>query len=110
MHSKHLRRFFAFLSGCYSWFSLILSVSLFEYNASIANNLKMNKEYLQKFGKHLKELRRKRGLKQDDFDCEYISRSMVGLVEIAKTDITVTKLKVIADILGVKVKDLFDFE
>lgn len=83
---------------------------LIEYNASIANNLKMNKEYLQKFGKHLKKLRNEKGLKQDDFDCEAISRSMVGLVEIGKTDITVTKLKVIADILGVKVKDLFDFE
>ncbi len=70
----------------------------------------MNKEYLQKFGKNLKKLRAKKGLRQDDFDCDDISRSMVGLVEIGKTDITVTKLKVIADILGVKVKDLFDFE
>ncbi len=70
----------------------------------------MNKRYLQKLGKHLKKMRLEKGLKQDDFDCKDISRSMVGLVEIAKTDITVTKLKVIADILGVKVKDLFDFE
>ncbi len=79
-------------------------------NASIANNLKMNKEYLQKFGKNLKKLRNKKGLKQDDFGCDDMSRSMMSLVEIGKTDITVTKLKVIADILGVKVKDLFDFE
>ncbi len=70
----------------------------------------MNKRYLQKLGKHLKEMRLARGLKQDDFDCKGISRSMVGLVEVAKTDITVTKLKVIADVMGVKVKDLFDFE
>lgn len=55
-------------------------------------------------------MRLARGLKQDDFDCKGISRSMVGLVEVAKTDITVTKLKVIADVMGVKVKDLFDFE
>ncbi len=78
--------------------------------ASITNNLKMNREYLQKFGKHLKKLRKEKGLKQDDFGCEGISRSMISLVEIARTDITVTKLKIIANILGVKVKDLFDFE
>lgn len=70
----------------------------------------MNKLYLQKLGKHLKKLRLEKGLRQDDFDCDKISRSMVGLIEVAKTDVTVTKLKVIADILGVKVKDLFDFE
>ncbi len=70
----------------------------------------MNKKYLQKLGKHLKKLRLEKGLKQDDFDCGNISRSMVGLIETSKTDVTVTKLKVIADILGIKVKDLFDFE
>lgn len=76
----------------------------------MADNFKMNKRYLQKLGNRLKKLRLEKGLVQDDFDCENISRSMVGLVEVGKTDITVTKLKVIADILGVKVKDLFDFE
>ena len=35
---------------------------------------------------------------------------MISLVELAKTDITVSKLKIIADNLGVEVKDLFDFK
>ena len=35
---------------------------------------------------------------------------MISLVELAMTDITVTKLKIIADNLNIKVKDLFDFE
>ncbi len=70
----------------------------------------MNKEFLQKFAKHLKELRKEKGLVQDDFDCDEISRSMISLLETAKTDVTVSKLKIIADKLNVKVKDLFDFE
>jgi len=49
-------------------------------------------------------------LTQDDIGINGISRSMVSLVEIAKTDITVSKLKIIANNLGLKVQDLFDFE
>ncbi len=70
----------------------------------------MNKMYLKKFAKRLKYLREKRNLTQDDIGINGISRSMVSLVETSKSDITVTKLKIIADNLGVKVKDLFDFE
>lgn len=78
---------------------------------SITDNLKMNKEYLQKFAKHLKQIRKEKGFTQDDFsDVEGISRSMIGMVETAKTDITLTKIKIIADVLGVKTKELFDFE
>lgn len=71
----------------------------------------MNKEYLQKFANHLKQVRKEKGFTQDDFsDVEGISRSMIGMVETAKTDITLTKIKIIADVLGVKTKELFDFE
>ena len=70
----------------------------------------MNKDYIQLFGKHLKSLREERSLTQDDIGVDGISRSMISLLEIAATDVTITKLKIIADNLGVKVKDLFDFE
>ncbi len=70
----------------------------------------MNKEYLQKLSKQIKELRKKKSYTQDDIAQGGISRSMVSLLELARTDVTVTKLKIIADNLGVKVKDLFDFE
>lgn len=79
-------------------------------NASIADNLKMNKNYLQKFAIHLKYLRKERHFTQDDMAVNGISRSMISLLELARTDVTVTKLKIIADNLGLKVKDLFDFE
>lgn len=77
--------------------------------ASITNNLKMNKLYLQKLAKRIKELRKEKGLTQDDIGVNGISRAMISLVELARTDITVTKLKIIADNLNVEVKDLFDF-
>ena len=41
---------------------------------------------------------------------EGISRSMISLIEIAKTDLTVSKVKLIADTLNVHPKDLVDFE
>lgn len=71
----------------------------------------MNKEYLQKFAKHLKELRKLKGIKQDDFlDVKGISRSTISMLETVKTDITLSKLKIIADVLQVQPKDLLDFE
>ncbi len=80
-------------------------------NASIVDNLKMDKEYLQKFAKHLKKIIKEKGLVQDDFsNLKNISRSTISMVEIGKTDITLSKIKIIADRLGVHPKDLFDFD
>ena len=78
--------------------------------ASVAINLKMNNDYLQKFAKNLKRLRKEKGFTQDDLASDGISRSMVSLIEIAKTDLTVSKVKLLADTLGVHPRDLFDFE
>lgn len=70
----------------------------------------MDKEFLQKFAKNLKKIRKEKNLKQDDFlAINGISRSMIAMVETAKTDITLSKLKIIADVLGVEPKDLLDF-
>ena len=85
-------------------------VLLVVFSASIANNFYMNKPYLKKLGENIKKYRVKNGMTQDDLGVNGISRSMVSLVEIAKSDITATKLKIIADNMGIKVKDLFDFE
>ena len=71
----------------------------------------MDKQYLQKFAKNLKRLRKKQGIKQDDFlAVEGISRSMISMVETAKTDITLSKIKIIADVLKLPPKDLLDFD
>ena len=70
----------------------------------------MNKPFLVKLGNHIRKLRKERKLAQDDIGINGVSRQMVSLIELARTDITASKLKAIADNLGVKVKDLFDFE
>ncbi len=80
------------------------------YVISITNNLIMDKDFLQKLGKNIKSKRLAKGLTQDDLGVNGISRSMISLIEIAKTDITASKLKIIADNLSLKVSDLFDFE
>ncbi|MBR1618039.1 helix-turn-helix transcriptional regulator [bacterium] len=70
----------------------------------------MDKTFLKKLGNNIKLKRKSKKLTQDDLGVNGISRSMISLVEIAKTDITVSKLKIIADNLNLKVRDLFDFE
>ena len=88
-----------------------MSIRLIVDNISVTDNLKMNNEYLQKFAKNLKKLRKQNGIKQDDFlNIDGISRSTIAMVETAKTDITLSKIKIIADVIGVKPKDLLDFE
>ena len=85
-------------------------MSLVENNASIAHNLSVNKEYLQKFANNLKKLRKERNLTQEDLESENVSRSMISLIELVRTDLTVSTAKSIADSLEISVKDLFDFE
>lgn len=71
----------------------------------------MDKEFLQKFAKRLKSIRKEKNIKQDDFlAVEGISRSLVSMVETARSDITLSKLKIIADVLGVEPKELLDFQ
>ena len=85
-------------------------MSLVVLIASIKKKKKMDKGYLQKFAKNLKKLRKEKGLTQDDLASDKISRSMISLIEIAKTDLTVSKVKIIADTLHVHPRDLFDFD
>ena len=85
-------------------------VPLVVTSVSIADNVQMNKTYLEKVAERIRKLRTEKGLTQDDLGTNGISRQMVNLLELAKTDITVSKLKVLADNMGIKVKDIFDFE
>lgn len=71
----------------------------------------MNKDFLQKFAKNLKRIRKEKGIKQDDFlNVDGISRSLISMVETAKSDITLSKLKIIADVLDVEPKELLNFK
>jgi len=70
----------------------------------------MDKEFLQKFAQRVKEVRKAKGLTQDDLDSDKISRSTISHIEIARNDVTLSKVKALADGLGVEVKELFDFK
>ena len=88
-----------------------MSMSLIVIIVSVADNLKMDKEYLQKFAKHLKKLRKAKGIKQDDFlGIDGISRSTIAMLETVKTDVTLSKLKIIADVMQIPPKELLDFK
>lgn len=70
----------------------------------------MNKRFLQKFGKNLKKLRIERDLTQDDLACDAgLSRSTISMVEVAKRDITISKLIQVAKALGVEPYELLKF-
>ena len=88
-----------------------MSTTLIFYNVSIADNVEMDRIFLEKFATNLKKLRKIKNIKQDDFlAVDGISRSTIAMVETAKTDITLSKLKIIADVLGVDPIDVLDFK
>lgn len=88
-----------------------MSIVLIFINISITDNKEMDKTFLQKFAKNLKRIRKEKCIKQDDFlDIDGISRSTIAMVETAKTDITLSKLNIIANVLGVSPKELLDFQ
>ncbi len=68
----------------------------------------MNKRFLQRLGKKLKNLRNERGLTQDDLACDTgLSLSTISMVAVAKRDIIVSKLTQIAKALRKIITDSF---
>lgn len=71
----------------------------------------MSKVFLKKFAKRLKELREKKDLTQEDLACDAgISRSTIGMLEVAKRDITLSKLEKIAKALEIQPYELIKFD
>ena len=71
----------------------------------------MNKRFLQRLGKKLKKLRNERGLTQDDLACDAgLSRSTISMIEVAKRDLTVSKLTQIAKALEIESYELLKFD
>ena len=71
----------------------------------------MSSEILIKFAKHLKKLRSEKGLSQEEFAflCN-IDRTFIGRIERLERKPTIVTLDKIAKGLGIKLKDLLDFE
>ena len=85
----------------------ILPVVLIVYVVSIADNLIMDKYFIKKVGNRIKALRKEKGLSQDDLACDAnISRSTISMIETARNDITLSKIKKIAKALDVEPYEL----
>lgn len=88
----------------------MLPVWLVAYVVSIADNFRMDKQFLKKVGKRIKFLREEKGLSQEELACDAnVSRSTISMIETAQNDITLTKIKRIAVALGVEPYELLKF-
>jgi transcriptional regulator with XRE-family HTH domain len=65
----------------------------------------------QAFGDNLRKIRKEKGLTQEElaFQCE-LDRSYISLVERGKLSISIVTMKKMADVLGIKVRDLIPEE
>lgn len=76
----------------------------------IADNNEMDKIFIKKVGNRIKTLRKQNNLTQEELGFKAnVSRSTVGMIESAKNDITLTKIKYLAKALGVEPYELLKF-
>jgi len=71
----------------------------------------MDKDFVLKIAKNIKKYRGLRGMRQIDLAADSdISLSMVSMLETAKTDVNLSKLKAIAKALGIEPWQLLKFD
>jgi len=67
-------------------------------------------ELHRKFGRRIQELRRERGMTQEDLAGEVgVDRSYMGFLERGEKNATLDKIGKIAKAFQIKLKELFDF-
>ena len=67
------------------------------------------KKVLQLFGEKVRELRKERGLSQEELSYKSdLHRTYIGMIERAEKNITLANIEKIAKALNVNLKDLFD--
>lgn len=80
-----------------------------QHNRGMGTKLKTT-ELHRKFGKRVQELRKERGLAQEDLAGEVgVDRSYMGFLERGEKNATLDKIGKIAKALHIKLKELFDF-
>ena len=68
-------------------------------------------KFVSQFGKHIRNLRKQRGLTQLDISAmTNIPRTQIGRIERGQVNTTITTFKVIAQALDIPLRDFFDFE
>jgi len=70
-----------------------------------------DKEYIKKFGNHLKQLRLHKKLSQEElaFRCGF-PLSQIGRFERGERSPTISSLRILARALKLHMRDLFDFD
>jgi len=88
-----------------------LTLSAVDATSSILQNRKMSNDFKIDFGKKLKELRKSKGLTQEELYFKSgISRSHIGMIEKGKRDITLSAIFKLSRALEVPLQSLFDFD
>ncbi len=74
-------------------------------------NEKRDKERLARFGQHLQNVRRQKGMSQDDVaaNCD-VTKGNLSMIENGKKDFTFTTLLELAKGLSIYPKELLDFD
>ena len=68
------------------------------------------KDFLKKFGQHIRELRELANLSQTALETDAkMSKNQVGRIERGEISTSIVNLNLLAQALGVSLKDLFDF-
>ena len=72
---------------------------------------KLEKAYLELFGRHLAQVRKEKGFTQEvlGFDAE-LGKNQIGMIERGEINTSLSTLKKIADVLKVEPKDILDFK
>ena len=86
-------------------------MTLIVFIVSIVDNFIMDKEFLRKVASNIKFLRNEKKLTQEELACDAgVSRSTIGMLESLKTDITLSKIKQIANALEIEPYELLKFD
>lgn len=88
-----------------------MTLSAVDANSSIIQNIKMSNTFKTDFGKKLKQIRKSKGLTQEElFFKSTISRSHIGMIEKGKRDITLSAIFKLSRALEINLSDFFDFD
>ena len=71
--------------------------------------MKSDRKILIKFGKKVKDIRKKRGLSQEGLAHKAgFHRTYIGMIERAERNITLVNIQKLANALGIKITELVD--
>lgn len=69
------------------------------------------KEILIKFGERVREIRKEKGLSQEELSFKAdLHRTYIGMIERAEKNISLVNIEKIANALQVSINDLFNFD